>query len=195
MVETWSLIRLFCEIEPTLSTKTSFVLQEDKTYPRATLGSTGIYSQGVCKRSVMMVPKLVRILFVEDDLDIQVIAQMALEELGGFTVMVCSSGKEALEKASLFKPDMILLDVMMPGIDGPDTLKRLRELPQTVDTPAVFMTAKVQTHEVEQYRHMGAVDVIAKPFDPMILSSTINTIWKLEQDRQNLRTRDQRDAQ
>lgn len=126
----------------------------------------------------MEVPALTRILFVEDDPDIQVIASLALEELGGFTVQVCSSGQEAIAAAPAFVPDLILLDVMMPGMNGPDTLRALRAIPQTASTPAIFMTAKVQTHEVEQYRTMGAVDVIAKPFDPMILSSMITTIWE-----------------
>lgn len=125
----------------------------------------------------MALPQLTRILFVEDDPDIQVIAQMALEELGGFEVEVCSSGEEAIAKAPAFEPDMILLDVMMPGMDGPDTLKKLRSIPPLATIPAVFMTAKVQTHEVEQYKSMGVVDVIAKPFDPMTLSSTICSIW------------------
>lgn len=126
----------------------------------------------------MAIPPLKRILFVEDDPDIQVIAQMALQELGGFLVEVCSSGEEAIAKAPAFEPDMILLDVMMPGMDGPDTLKKLRLSPQMTTIPAVFMTAKVQTHEIEQYKAMGVVDVIAKPFDPMTLSSTICHIWE-----------------
>lgn len=124
-----------------------------------------------------MVP-LERILFVEDDLDIQVVASLALEEIGGFTVKVCSSGEEAVQEAPSFAPDLILLDVMMPGMDGPATFEELRKISQTATTPAVFMTAKVQTHEVEQYREMGVVDVIAKPFDPMTLSTTITEIWE-----------------
>lgn len=126
----------------------------------------------------MTTPILTRILFVEDDPDIQVVAQLALEELGGFTVEVCESGEKALDVAPVFAPDLILLDVMMPGMDGPTTLKNLRNIPEIAATPAVFMTAKVQTHEVKDYKAMGAVDVIAKPFDPMQLSSLINTIWE-----------------
>ncbi|NJN66490.1 MAG: response regulator [Chloroflexaceae bacterium] len=122
-------------------------------------------------------PALRRILLVEDDPDIQIIAQMALEDIGGFTVEVCSSGEEAIHRAPGFSPDLVLLDVMMPDMDGPDTLRALRDLPQFAGIPAVFMTAKVQTHEVAQYRSMGAVDVIAKPFDPMTLSSMVADIW------------------
>lgn len=127
----------------------------------------------------MGTPPLKHILFIEDDPDIQVIACMALEDLGGFTVQVCSTGNEALDTAATEPPpDLILLDVMMPGMNGPDTLKALRNIPQTSTTPAIFMTAKVQTHEVEHYRAMGAIDVIAKPFDPMTLASTLTALWE-----------------
>ena len=124
-----------------------------------------------------MANKLIRILYVEDEPDIQAVARMALEALGGFTVEVCSSGKEAIERAPVFQPQFILLDVMMPGMDGPTTLKGLRALPQTATTPVTFMTAKVQADEVAQYKALGAVDVIAKPFDPMSLASKVEQIW------------------
>jgi len=126
----------------------------------------------------MTVPPLQRILFVEDDPDIQVIAQLALEEVGGFTVHTCSSGHEAVAAAPAFLPDLVLLDVMMPGMDGPDTLHALRAIPEVGNVPAIFMTARVQTHEVSNYKEMGAVDVIAKPFDPMTLSIVIMSIWE-----------------
>ncbi len=125
-----------------------------------------------------------RILFVEDEPDIQAVARLALEAVGGFTVALCNSGKEAVAQAAAFAPDLILLDVMMPEMDGPQTLQVLRTLPQTAETPVIFMTAKVQPHEVAQYRAMGALDVIAKPFDPMSLSATIQTIWSQHYDTQ-----------
>jgi two-component system OmpR family response regulator len=118
-----------------------------------------------------------RILFVEDDPDIQVVATLALESLGGFTVLACGSGAEALARFAAFAPDLVLLDVMMPGMDGPATLEALRRLPAG-DVPVVFMTARVQAHEIVQYRAMGAVDVIAKPFDPMTLAETVQTLWR-----------------
>ena len=121
---------------------------------------------------------LQRVMMIEDDLDIQAVARLALETLGGFTVELCSRGHEALEKAPVFSPDLILLDVMMPGMDGPATLERLRALPQTALVPVVFMTAKVMPHEIDYYKTLGALDVIRKPFDPMTLSVTLNTIWK-----------------
>jgi CheY-like chemotaxis protein len=120
---------------------------------------------------------LSRILFVEDDPDIQTVARMALEAVGGFNVMPCSSGAEALERVGAFSPDLILLDVMMPGMDGLATLDALRRLPETAGIPVVFLTAKVQAQEVALYREAGAVDVIAKPFDPMMLPATVRSIW------------------
>lgn len=124
-----------------------------------------------------MTPELSRILYVEDDPDIQAIAMMVLETISGFTVQACSSGKEALEKAVAFQPDLILLDVMMPGMDGPETLKGLRNFPELQSTPVVFMTAKVQPQEVQGYIALGAVGVIAKPFDPMTLAQELRDIW------------------
>lgn len=118
-----------------------------------------------------------RIYYVEDEPDIQAVAKLALEAIGGFTVQIASSGQEALEKASAFAPDLILLDVMMPGMDGPATLMALRGIPALAQTPVIFMTAKVQPQEVAAYKAMGAVDVIAKPFDPMALAGTVRQMW------------------
>ncbi len=123
-----------------------------------------------------------RILMIEDDLDIQAVVRLALETLGGFTVEVCSRGHEALEKAPAFGPDLILLDVMMPGMDGPTTLEHLRALPQTARVPVVFMTAKVMPHEIDYYKTLGALEVIRKPFNPMTLSATLNAIWEQRSD-------------
>lgn len=120
---------------------------------------------------------LQRLIYVEDEPDIQAVARLALEAVGGFTVEVCSSGEEALRRAPAFRPDLILLDVMMPGMDGPGTLQALRALPELAATPAVFMTAKVQPAEVAHFKSLGALDVIAKPFDPMTLSDTVREIW------------------
>ncbi|WP_110666391.1 response regulator [Salinicola halophilus] len=121
---------------------------------------------------------LQRILHVEDDPSIQEVARVALEIVGGFEVQSCDDGYSALERASEWQPDLILLDVMMPGIDGPTTLARLREQAETRDIPVVFMTAKVQTGEIEHYRAIGALDVVVKPFDPMTLAAQLRTIWE-----------------
>jgi two-component system, OmpR family, response regulator len=120
-----------------------------------------------------------RILHVEDDPSIQAVARVALEAVGGFEVLSCSSGTEALEKVQAFDPDFILLDVMMPGMDGPQTLAELGELIDIRQIPVAFMTAKVQPAEVEHYRSLGARDVITKPFDPMQLATQVRDIWNL----------------
>ncbi len=122
-----------------------------------------------------------RILCVEDDADIQHIIRMSLELVGHFTVETCNSGLEALEKVTLFKPDIIILDVMMPDMDGPTTLAALRKLDTTRYTPVVFLTAKVLPKELNEYRNMGALDVIIKPFDPMTLPEQIHQIWESNQ--------------
>ena len=121
--------------------------------------------------------ELQRILLVEDEEDIRRIARLALERLGNFTVEECSSGTEAPLKAAEMKPDLILLDVMMPGKDGPTTLQELRRMPDLQHIPVVFMTAKVQPHERERYLALGAVGVIAKPFAPMELPGLLREYW------------------
>lgn len=126
----------------------------------------------------MTPPPLSRILLVEDEPDIQLIARLALENVGGFQVKVCGSGAEAVDAATEEPPDLILLDVLMPEMDGPATLRELRRIPTLAATPVVFLTAKVQAHEVERYRSLGALDVIPKPFDPMGLAQAIRTIWE-----------------
>lgn len=121
--------------------------------------------------------ELKKILYVEDEPDIQMIARVALENVGGFELLVCSSGAEAVEKAAAFAPDMFLLDVMMPGMDGPTTLAELRKIPQLANTPVMFMTAKVQPQEVEFLKSLNVAEVIAKPFDPMGLANNIRESW------------------
>ena len=125
-----------------------------------------------------MTRPLKRILLVEDEPDIRTVAQLSLQAIGGFTVELCGSGPEALAKAPLFQPDLILLDVMMPGMDGPTTFQELRRRPELAGIPICFMTAKVQPQEVTQYKGMGALDVVPKPFDPMTLPTLIRTIWE-----------------
>lgn len=120
---------------------------------------------------------LKKIMHVEDDLSIQMVARVALEAVGGFTVCTCSSGQEALAQFVLFQPDLLLLDVMMPGMDGPSTLKQLQAQHELSRIPVVFMTAKVQPSEIESYIALGASDVVVKPFDPMTLSTQIRQIW------------------
>ncbi|WP_110643484.1 response regulator [Salinicola sp. CPA57] len=121
---------------------------------------------------------LQRILHVEDDVSIQEVAKVALEIVGGFEVTSCDDGQTAISRADEWQPDLILLDVMMPGIDGPTTLDKLREQASTREIPVIFMTAKVQPSEIEHYRTIGALDVVIKPFDPMMLAEQLRTIWE-----------------
>ena len=121
--------------------------------------------------------ELQRITYVEDEPHIREIVQLALEELGGFTLHVCESSQEALDTAPMFHPDLVLLDVMMPGMNGIQTFRSLKELPQLADTPIIFVTAKAQKHEIQQYKSLGAADVIAKPFNPITLPADIQAIW------------------
>lgn len=120
---------------------------------------------------------LQRVLYVEDEPDIQAVALLALELVGGLTVKICSSGDEALREGPLFGPELILLDVMMPGMDGPGTLRALRLMPTLAGVPVVFMTAKVQPQEIAHYTGLGALGVIAKPFDPMTLAEQVRALW------------------
>jgi CheY-like chemotaxis protein len=122
--------------------------------------------------------QLERILYVEDDADIREVASMALEVVGGFEVLACESGAEALSRVEGFKPQLIVLDVMMPEMDGPATLRRLQAADSTVKIPVIFMTAKVQPGEIAEFLALGARDVVAKPFDPMTLSDSLRQIWQ-----------------
>ena len=123
-----------------------------------------------------------RVLYVDDDPDIQMIAALSLVQIGGFELLMCSSGSEALAKYPGFAPQLILLDVMMPGMDGPATLSALRTLPEWVDTPVIFVTAKVRNQERQRYLDLGAVEVIAKPFDPMSLADNVRSVWERQHD-------------
>lgn len=118
-----------------------------------------------------------KVLYVEDEPDIHEIVKLALERLGGYQVSVCDNGNDALAMVGDFQPDLILLDVMMPGMDGPTTLAELRKINEFKDCPIVFMTAKVQANEIQHLLDLGAADVISKPFDPIALSEQLQKIW------------------
>jgi two-component system OmpR family response regulator len=125
-----------------------------------------------------LAPTLSRLLYVEDDPTLTLLTRISLERVGGFTVKTCASGAEALAEVEAFAPDLILLDVMMPGMDGPATLAALREIPALAHVPIVFMTARVQGDEVARYREIGAADVIGKPYDPVKLPELVRGIWE-----------------
>jgi two-component system, OmpR family, response regulator len=112
---------------------------------------------------------LLSVILVDDDDDIRTIAEMSLTLVGGFTVMAASCGRTAIDLALRETPDVIVLDVMMPGMDGLNTLRQIRLHPQLAAVPVIFMTAKVQARDLAQYVRAGAIGVITKPFDAMNL--------------------------
>src|SRR5262245_9408836 len=114
-----------------------------------------------------------RVLHVDDEPDIRAVVEMSLGLDPELAIRSCSSGADALSTSADWPPDLILLDVMMPVMDGPTTLKHLREQPKTNQTPVVFMTARAQPREIEAFVSLGAVGVIPKPFDPMTLASSV----------------------
>lgn len=118
------------------------------------------------------------VLYVDDEPDIREVVELSLGLVSGLTIHTCDSGERALEILPQLRPDLILLDVMMPRLDGPSTLQRLRADPELSRIPVVFMTAKAMPQEVERFKQLGAIAVIAKPFDPMRLGEQVISIWE-----------------
>jgi CheY-like chemotaxis protein len=117
------------------------------------------------------------VLIVDDDEAIREIARVSMEAVGGHLVRTASSGTEALDRVGADLPDVVLLDVMMPGLDGPATAARLQADPRTREVAVILLTAKVQPREVARFGDLpGIVGVIAKPFDPMELPAQVATI-------------------
>lgn len=137
-----------------------------RSYPRETIG-------------VSPLPELKKILHVDDDPDIRAIAHLSLANIGGFEVAQCSSGNEALAIAASFKPQLLLLDVMMPGISGEDLWQELSKDPDLAETPVIFMTAKVERQFVDHLISIGALAVVQKPFDAMELPNEIRKSWEM----------------
>lgn len=126
----------------------------------------------------MVMAALNHILYVDDEPDLRAMVQVSLGLIGGFTVTLCASGAEALDQAASLRPDLILIDVMMPGLSGPETLARLRADPATAGIPAVFMTSASGADEVGGLVGPGVLGVIAKPFDPMTLADRVRAVWE-----------------
>ena len=118
-----------------------------------------------------------RICYVEDDEDIQRIVRMSLERVGGFTVRVVGDPMLAIDAITEFKPDLVMLDWMMPGMDGPTLFKQMRENAATRELPVVFITAKASPRELDELRSLGAVGTISKPFAPKDLPGQLKEIW------------------
>ena len=118
------------------------------------------------------------ILYVEDDLHVRTTAKLVLEVIGKYAVRECSSGYEALHAAENFHPDLILLDVMMPELDGLATLELLRRMPHLADTPAMFVTSLTTADDIARYMAAGAIGVIPKPLVPLRLAGQVHTMWE-----------------
>jgi CheY-like chemotaxis protein len=116
-----------------------------------------------------------RILLVDDEDDIREVAQLSLEMVGGYEVLTAGSGAEAIRRAEAERPDAVLLDVMMPGMDGPTTFQALRANPATAAIPVILLTAKVQSADRKRFEDLGVAGVLSKPFDPMLLAGQVAT--------------------
>lgn len=122
-------------------------------------------------------PELKKILYAEDEPDVQTVVELTIQSMSNYQIKICDNGKKLLECVNDYNPDLILLDVMMPEMDGPTTFKNLQANEETKNIPVIFMTAKAQVHEVETFKETGALGVITKPFDPINLCDEIQTIW------------------
>jgi two-component system OmpR family response regulator len=118
------------------------------------------------------------ILYVDDEADIREVVRIALGVAKGLRVQTCESGERALALVHELKPDLLLLDVMMSGMDGPTTLTRMRSVPALAHIPVIFMTAKAMPDEVARFQEMGAIGVIGKPFSALMLPEQIFAIWE-----------------
>ena len=117
-----------------------------------------------------------KILIIDDEDDIREVAALSLETVAGWDVVVANSGAQGLARAIEFQPEAILLDVMMPGMDGPSTVRELRKNPATASIPVLLLTAKVQSSDQRRFADLGVQAVLFKPFDPMTLSTQIATV-------------------
>jgi two-component system, OmpR family, response regulator len=122
--------------------------------------------------------RLRTVLYVDDEPDIREIVQLALGLTDELAVHICESGEQALAIIPQVKPDLVMLDVMMPGMDGPTTMRKMRAAPELADIPVIFMTAKAMPQEIMRFHELGALGVIPKPFDPMRLTQQVFAMWE-----------------
>jgi two-component system OmpR family response regulator len=120
---------------------------------------------------------LERVCYVEDDEDIQRLVRMSLECVGKMKVEVVGDPNEAIRVITRFKPDLVMLDWMMPGMDGPELFRKLKQEPEVAALPVVFITAKTMASEVEELLALGAAATISKPFAPTALPEQLRAIW------------------
>jgi CheY-like chemotaxis protein len=117
-----------------------------------------------------------RILIIDDEEDIRQVAALSLETVAGWEVVMANSGAQGLARAVDYQPDAILLDVMMPGMDGPSTFRELRKNPATAKIPVLLLTAKVQSTDQRRFADLGVEAVLFKPFDPLTLATQISSV-------------------
>lgn len=121
--------------------------------------------------------ELKKILYAEDEPDVQTVVELTIQSMSNYEIKLCNNGKILLECVEDYNPDLILLDVMMPEMDGPTTFRNLQLNEKTKDIPVIFMTAKAQVHEIEIFKETGVLGIITKPFDPINLCNDIQKIW------------------
>ena len=121
---------------------------------------------------------LKRVLYAEDEPDVQTVVEITVQAMGDFDIKICDNGKLLLDCVEEYNPDLIILDVMMPEMDGPTTFTNLQSNEKTKNIPVIFMTAKAQVHEVQLFKETGVIGVITKPFDPILLCSEIQRNWE-----------------
>lgn len=131
----------------------------------------------------MTATRLRSVLVIEDDRDIQMILQTALEVVGGLACRACSSGPAGIEALTAELPDLVVLDWMMPLVDGAETLRLMRSDPRTAALPVVVLTGKALPEEIARMKALGATDVIPKPFDPLTLARTLDEIFQAQAAR------------
>lgn len=119
---------------------------------------------------------LKRIMYIDDDPDLLDIVSLGLK-MGDFTVKLCNSGREALDQIEVFQPDLLMVDMMMPDMNGTKTLEAIHELPEFQEVPAIFLTAKVNKKQLMTYKELGAIGVINKPMNPLKLAGVVLQIW------------------
>lgn len=117
-------------------------------------------------------------MYVDDDPDLQNLVKLGLETRAGFTVKICDSGEQAVEEITDFQPDLVILDVVMPGMSGPETLEALEKIPGIAPPPVIFLTSKIQPKQMVKYRKLGALGVIKKPMNPLELAEQVKDIWE-----------------
>ena len=122
--------------------------------------------------------ELKKILYAEDEPDVQTVVEAVIQAMSDYQIKICGNGRKLLDCIDEYQPDLVLLDVMMPEMDGPTTLKFLQADEKTKDIPVVFMTAKAQIHEIKTFQEASIAGIITKPFDPMTLCSEIQGIWE-----------------